>query len=113
MSNRIKEIRRARGLSMEQLADRVGCATPQINKLEKAERRLSLDWMRKLARALEVAPADLLSREDNPARYDEMILSAEERELIEAYRRVPRRNRARILRMMLLMLNEYRRGDAA
>ena len=60
MSNRLREFRDLAGLSMQALADRVGTTAPQINKLEKGERRLTLDWMTRLATALGIDPRDLL-----------------------------------------------------
>jgi|SRR5579859_209299 len=59
-SNRLKEFRDLAGFSMQALADRVGTTAPQINKLEKGERRLTLDWMTRLAAALGIEPKDLL-----------------------------------------------------
>lgn len=60
MPNRLREFRDLAGLSMQALADRVGTTAPQINKLEKGERRLTLDWMTRLAAALDIEPKDLL-----------------------------------------------------
>jgi len=60
MANRLREFRDLAGLSMQALADRVGTTAPQINKLEKGERRLTLDWMTRLATALGIEPKDLL-----------------------------------------------------
>jgi phage repressor protein C with HTH and peptisase S24 domain len=45
---------------MQALADRAGTSAPQINKLEKGERRLTVDWMVRLGKALGVDPTDLL-----------------------------------------------------
>ncbi|GGF22629.1 repressor [Aliidongia dinghuensis] len=60
MSNRLKEFRARAGLSMQALAERVGTTASQINKLEKGERRLTLDWMARLATALGIEAGDLL-----------------------------------------------------
>jgi phage repressor protein C with HTH and peptisase S24 domain len=60
MKNRIRELRHKAGLSMQALADRAGTSAPQINKLEKGERKLTVDWMVRLGRALEVDPRELL-----------------------------------------------------
>ena len=60
MSNRLKEFRDLAGLSMQALAERVGTTASQINKLEKGERRLTLDWMTRLASALGITVGDLL-----------------------------------------------------
>lgn len=66
MSNRLREFRDLAGLSMQALADRVGTTAPQINKLEKGERRLTLDWMTRLAAALGIEPRDLLPQTNRP-----------------------------------------------
>lgn len=59
--NRIRELREARGLSAADLADLVGTSQPQITRLERGERRLTADWMTRLARALNCTPADLMA----------------------------------------------------
>lgn len=67
-TNRLRELRERAGLSMQGLASRVGTSAPQINKLEKGERRLTLDWMTRLARGLGVEPQALLPQsEETPA----------------------------------------------
>jgi DNA-binding XRE family transcriptional regulator len=60
MANRIRDLRRARGLTLEQLAEAVGTSYQQVMRLEKGERRLTVDWMVRIAPALGVAPADLM-----------------------------------------------------
>lgn len=63
MTNRIKELRRLRGLTQDNLGKLVGTGRSQVVKLERGERRLTVEWMRRLARALECHPADLLVNE--------------------------------------------------
>jgi transcriptional regulator with XRE-family HTH domain len=62
MITAIREVRRAKGLTLDQVA--AACApptTPQtIGRLECGTRTVSLPWLRRIARALEVEPADLL-----------------------------------------------------
>jgi phage repressor protein C with HTH and peptisase S24 domain len=58
--NRIREFRERAGLSMQALADRAGTSAPQINKLEKGERKLTVDWMIRLGNALAVDPKELM-----------------------------------------------------
>jgi phage repressor protein C with HTH and peptisase S24 domain len=60
MPNRIREFRQRAGLSMQALADLAGTSAPQINKLEKGERRLTVDWMVRIGRALGVDPKELM-----------------------------------------------------
>ena len=58
---------------MQALADAVGTSKSQIDKLEKGQRRLTEDWMRRLARALQCNPADLLEHD----RYDSQFVNLE------------------------------------
>jgi len=60
--NRIKELRLARGWSLDHLAGLIVPRTTasQIHKLESGDRRLTQQWMERVAAALEVAPVDLL-----------------------------------------------------
>lgn len=62
MENRIKEFRARSGLTLQQLADRVGTSNQQISRLERGQIRLSTDWLVKLASALGCEPADLIGR---------------------------------------------------
>lgn len=62
MPNRINEWRLRSGLSMQKLAEKAGTSRQQVHKLERGERRLTEDWMRRFADALDCDPADLLSQ---------------------------------------------------
>lgn len=81
MPNRLYELRRARGLSQQELASKAGCSKMHISGVERGEREFSLSLMRRLAEVLNVSPADLLSSTDNPER-----LAPDERRLIDTYR---------------------------
>lgn len=61
MQNRIKEIRESRGLTLQQLADAAGTTNQQIHHLESGKRKLTQDWMRRLADALQVESHDLIA----------------------------------------------------
>lgn len=89
--NKIKDLRDARGWSMQRLAD--ACSPPttasQINKLEKGRIRLTVEWMQRLADALECHPADLL--DGGPA-----ALTPGERELLDHYRALTERGQDKL-----------------
>jgi len=61
MANRIRELRVARGLTLERVAELAGTSLQQVQRLESGKRRLTEGWMRRLAPVLGVAPADLMS----------------------------------------------------
>ena len=61
----IKRAREARGWSQAVLAKKVVPPTvyQQIDKLETGERRLTLDWVERVAEALGIAPLELMSEQ--------------------------------------------------
>lgn len=61
MLNHIKELRLNRNMTLEGLTKAVGTTNQQIHHLESGKRRLTLDWMQKLAKALKCDPADLIA----------------------------------------------------
>jgi transcriptional regulator with XRE-family HTH domain len=81
LPNRIREFRKARGLTLKQVADTARCSVVQLSNLERGDRTLTMPWMRRIGRALGVDPGALMSPEDNHG-----ILSKEENELLLRYR---------------------------
>lgn len=59
--NRIKQIRERRGLTQDQLAELVDTTQPTIMRLERGQRKLTVEWMQRLAKALKCRPEELLS----------------------------------------------------
>ena len=94
MPNRILELRRAAGLSQEELAFRIGVSKMQISGMERGKRELTLTMMRKLADALGVDTVDILGRGDNPTLLDEGA-----RRLVTSYNRAPADQRDNITRV--------------
>lgn len=60
MPNRIAALRNERDLTQPELAERIGCNHSTISRLESGRRKLTLEWMEKIAAALGCQPADLL-----------------------------------------------------
>jgi transcriptional regulator with XRE-family HTH domain len=58
---RVRALRRARGLSQEAFADQVGIHRTYIGSVERGERNVSLDNIWAIADALGVSPAELLA----------------------------------------------------
>lgn len=86
MENRIRELREARGLSLHKLAHYVETSAWQIRRLETGERRLTDEWMMRLAKALEVPPADLFARPDGLPNLDDLPKTVSEIRLLRAWR---------------------------
>lgn len=59
---RIKQVRLEKGLTLDQLAERVGVSTGYLQRMEAGVRATNTRWLTKIAEALGVQPKDLLSR---------------------------------------------------
>jgi transcriptional regulator with XRE-family HTH domain len=75
--SRLKALRVERGLSQEEVAERAGMAASTLSRLESGARRLALDHLTPLARALGVDVGDLLA----PATQDPRV--REETKIVE------------------------------
>ena len=60
LGERIREFRRARGLSQEAFAERCELHRTYIGAIERGERNFTIDNLEKIAAALEVTVSDLL-----------------------------------------------------
>jgi len=58
--NRIKVLRKKKGMTMQTLAAAVGTSQQQIDRLEKSKRRLTVGWMERLGNALDCSMTELL-----------------------------------------------------
>ena len=72
--NYIRKMREKRGLSQEQLAQKLNTTNPQISNLELGKRRLTWEWMQRLAGALECQPLDLVENADRTDTHAEKNL---------------------------------------
>jgi len=70
--NHLKAWRELRGMTLEQLADKVDTSPGMISMLESGDRGLSAKWLRRLAPALKTTPGHLL--EHDPRDLDTDIL---------------------------------------
>lgn len=92
--NRIRVLRKQKHLTQAELGEKVGLHQTQIGNLENAGRNLTFEWARRIAKALDVTLADLLSDADNPDR-----LSKEESALVGNFRQVDTQQRAMVKRV--------------
>lgn len=66
MDNRLKELRKAKKLTQEQLADMVGVSQSLIALIEKGKRDIDFTLAEQLAKALNVKPYELMPLEWQP-----------------------------------------------
>ncbi|HEX7759180.1 MAG TPA: helix-turn-helix transcriptional regulator [Caulobacteraceae bacterium] len=67
MSNRIQELRESRGLTLRDVATKIGTSNQQISHLELGKRHLTVEWMVRLATVLECHPWELVEAVQPPA----------------------------------------------
>lgn len=63
MNNNIQKLRKSFGLTMAQLAEKVGTTQQQIDRLEKGKRKLSAEWIDVLCKAFSCKPSELVEFE--------------------------------------------------
>lgn len=61
--NRLRELREARGLTLADLAERLGTTNQQISHLELGKRQLTVDWLRRLGEALGCHPWAIVEKD--------------------------------------------------
>jgi transcriptional regulator with XRE-family HTH domain len=104
MQTRIAFLRKEKGLSLEDVARAAGTTKAQIQKLERGDRRLSLEWMGRLARAMNTKISELLPPEELAQPPE-----SEETAILEILSHLPDRDRAAligIVRRLLLRLED-------
>lgn len=104
MKNRIAILRRERGLTLTALAAASGTTKAQIQKLERGERRLSLDWMERLAPALGVKVWELLPAEETAGPHGPAEL-----EILEIIRQLPEEDRVILVRIAKELMGTLKR----
>ncbi len=64
IQSRIREIRKHKGMTLQQVAERTGTTAQTIGRLETGMRTLSLGWVQRIAEALDTDAAELLTMPD-------------------------------------------------
>jgi transcriptional regulator with XRE-family HTH domain len=79
--NRIREWRKSRRMTLAELAARVGTTTTQMSRMETGDRPVTIEWLQRIARPLQVTAGELLHTADNP-----LLPSVEETEILYGVR---------------------------
>lgn len=87
---RLRHLRRARGLTLSDLGERVGRAPSQLSLLENGKREPKLSLLTSLASALGVSMEELLSKQP-PSRRAQLEIAVEEAQRDPLYRTLRRR----------------------
>lgn len=96
--HRVAELRHAADLSLDALAERLGCNRQTVHAVEIGRTQLTLEWMHRLARALGVTSAELLHECDRP-----YTLTEDELALLQAVRALPSERRSLAPNMIMAL----------
>lgn len=81
-TNRIRELRKARKLTQQQLAEKVGISYTHLGRIENGERGLDMEYIPAFAKALDVKPYEILPKEWQPEE-----ITPGEREILRMIRK--------------------------
>lgn len=85
IGEKLREIRKRRGLTQEQLAESVEVSFQQIQKYENGHTRMNTDKLQAIAHALAVPVSAFFDEEKN----EERLLSQQEMDIVKGYRALP------------------------
>ena len=98
---RVKDLRKERGLTVEQLANQAGMSKSYLSEIESGKKQINARRLEALAAALHVQPTDLISDPD---------VSADLVAHLDVVRRLPPEDQAAVLRHALGLLRAREPG---
>jgi transcriptional regulator with XRE-family HTH domain len=101
IGQRIRKVRLEQGIKQKDLARRIGISQGALTNFELGRRKISLEWLLKIAKALEVPVGYFVGAVEGPVEEEE--LGPKEHRLLRAFRRMSRDPR---LQMELLHVVE-------
>jgi len=113
MKNCIAKIRKEQGLTLQALADRVDASNQQISHLEKERRGLTVDWLNRIAVALDCHPFDLLEPDPALMKINGTSPTAIEQQLVLHFRRLSDAQQEAMLGFMRTVICDVETPDHA
>ncbi len=95
MANRVRELRKSRNLTQQQLADMIGTTKQQVGRLENSKRRLSDHWVERLSQVMKIHPGELWA--EVPGSSSE--LTPQEQAMLDLFRNLSDEQRSALVRL--------------
>ena len=86
IGQRIRKVRLEHGIKQKDLARKIGISQGALTNFELGRRKISLEWLLKISRALEVPVGYFMGAVEPPT--DESTLGPKEHRLLRAFRRM-------------------------
>ena len=105
MSRKIKELRLAKGMTLEQVANIVGVGKSTVRKWETGMiANMKRDKIALLAKALSTTPAYLMGWFEEESRPTTVSITEDEQKLLDLFRKVPENQQQMVLQMISVAL---------
>ncbi|MGE3303880.1 MAG: helix-turn-helix domain-containing protein [Hyphomonadaceae bacterium] len=91
IQNRLRALRETAGLTLEELGAKTSATNQEISLLELGRRKLTVEWLIRLSKALSCHPWDIVEETGS-------LLTPAERKLVSTYRSLDRQGRRLLLR---------------
>ena len=105
MKNYVEKIRKELGLTLQALADRVGASNQQISHLEKGRRGLTVDWLERIAIALDCHSFDLLAPDPSLMKINGARLTVIDQQLVLQFRKFSDDQQEAMLSLLRTIVN--------
>lgn len=79
VGKRIKELRKIRGMSQDDLGDELGVTRSFVSKMENGKKKISLEHVENIAKILNVLPEDLLVDKNKLIKNNEDLIIVREK----------------------------------
>jgi transcriptional regulator with XRE-family HTH domain len=107
-SRRLAALRRQKGLSQRELAERMQTTQKMVDYYERRAANPALEVIQKAAAALEVSPAELIGDGVAPARASRKAgPTGKVRQAFEDVSKLPRRQQEHIVRVVSALVSQY------
>ncbi|XID90457.1 helix-turn-helix domain-containing protein [Paenibacillaceae bacterium WGS1546] len=105
LGERIRYIRKERGLSQEQLGEKAGLSEKYIGQVERGEKNLTIDSLYKISRGLSLALEELFRSLDPTDREDDL------ERLLSMLDKRPKTDHTMILNVAKVIFNQKDAGE--
>ena len=106
LSRKIKELRLAKKMTLEQVADIVGVGKSTVRKWETGMiANMKRDKIALLAKALSTTPAYLMGWNEETEKKNYIEVTEDEQKLLEIFRLVPENQQQMVMQMIEIALN--------